>query len=228
MCASDVGMKASTREGRTPETVAEVCPGGLLALLKHAVPGIVEGVLAPVAAFYFGMWVLGYHGAMAAVIVWVYSGIGYRLARRQKVPATLVLAAIGVTVRAAMALLTGSMVVYFLQPTLGTLVMAAAFLSSVLLRRPLALKLATELLPMPDAFVGHERVRRFFQQVTLLWSMVLLTNTAISLWLLLSESISDFLWLRTAMSLGLGAAAVGISVLGFRRCLRQVGLTPAG
>jgi hypothetical protein len=194
----------------------------LMPLLRHAVPGIAEGVIAPVAAFYLGLWLLGYRGAMVAAIAWVYGGIGYRLVRRKKVPGTLLLAAIGVTVRAVMALLTGSMVVYFLQPTLATLVMAVTFLCSVLLRRPLALKLATDLLPMPAAFVGHARVRRFFQQISLLWSMVLLTNTAVSLWLLLSESIANFLWLRTVMGTGLGAVAVGISVLGFRRCLRQL------
>jgi hypothetical protein len=197
----------------------------LTALLRHAAPGLAEGVIAPVIAFYLGLFVLGYRGAVIAAIAWVYGGIICRLVRRKKVPGTLMLAAVGITVRAAMALLTGSMVVYFLQPTLSTLVMAVTFLCSVLLRRPLALKLATDLLPMPAAFIRHTRVRRFFQQISLLWSMVLLANTAVSLWLLLSQSIADFLWLRTTIGMSLGAAAVGISVLGFRRCLRHVDLS---
>jgi len=209
---------------RTTETEHSFELPRLTSLLRHAAPGLFEGVIAPVAAFYLGMLALGYHGAMVAAIAWVYGGIGYRLVRRKKVPGTLVLAAVGITVRAIMAVLTGSMVVYFLQPTLSTLMVAVAFLCSVLLRRPLALKLATDFLPMPAAFIRHTRVRRFFQQISLLWSMVLLTNTAVSLWLLLSQSIADFLWLRTTIGMGLGAAAVGISVLGFRRCLRHLEL----
>jgi hypothetical protein len=65
-------------------------------------------------------------------------------------------------------------------------------------------------------------VRRFFLRITLLWSVVLLCNAVVSLWLLLSQSIGFYLWFRTGLVTALGAAAVAASVWGFRRLLRHV------
>jgi hypothetical protein len=199
----------------------------LTILLRHALPKFVEGVIAPVAVFYLALMALGLHGALIAAVSWVYLGVLWRLVRRRPVPGTLLLAAIGVTARAAVSAATGSVVLYFLQPTLGTVVVSAAFLASVPLRRPLAQKLAVDMVPLPDAFLAHERVRQFFLRISLLWSMVLLANAAITLWLLLSQSIGVFLWVRTGVVAALGAAAIAVSVLGFRRLLRHVNAEPA-
>jgi hypothetical protein len=141
------------------------------------------------------------------------------------VPGTLLLAALGVTARAVMAAVTGSAVVYFLQPTLGTMLVAVSFLASVPLRRPLAAKVATDLMPLPDAFLAHQRVRQFFLRISLLWSLVFTLNTALSLWLLFSQSIATYLWIRTTAVAFLGAIAVLISVWSFRRCVRRVTTT---
>lgn len=197
----------------------------LPALLRHALPRFVEGVIAPVAVFYAAFVVLGLNGALIAAVSWVYGGIGWRLLRGQPVPGMLLLAAVGVTVRAGLAAATGSAVVYFLQPTLGTLIVSVSFLASVPLRRPLAQKLATDMVPMPEAFLRHERVRQFFLRISLLWSLVFATNASISLWMLFHESIATYLWVRTGLVAALGAAAVAVSVAGFRRCLTHVGAT---
>jgi len=192
------------------------------ALLWHALPKFLEGVIAPVAVFYAALVLLGFDGALVAAVAWVYGGILWRLVRRKPVPGTLLLAAVGVTVRAVLAAATGSPVVYFLQPTLGTLLVSAAFLGSVPLRRPLIQKIASDMVPLPEAFLALEPVRRFFMRITLLWSVVFLMNTAVSLWLLLSQSIAFYLWVRTGLVTGMGAVAIGISIIGFRRVLREV------
>jgi hypothetical protein len=191
-------------------------------LALHALPRTLEGMIAPVVVFYAGLILLGLDGALVAAVAWVYGGIAVRLIRRRPVPGTLVLAAIGVTARAAMAAVTGSAVVYFLQPTLGTLLVAMAFLGSVPLRRPLAAKVATDLLPLPDAFLANERVHRFFLRMSLLWSFVFTLNTALSVWLLFSHSITAYLWIRTPAVGLLAVAAVSVSVWSFRRCVRAV------
>ena len=191
-------------------------------MLRHALPRFVEGVIAPVAVFYAALVLLGLNGALVAAVGWVYAGILWRVLRGQAVPGMLLLAALGVTVRAILAAVTGSAVVYFLQPTLGTLLVSMTFLTSVPLGRPLAQKLATDMVPLPEAFLAHIRVRQFFLRISLLWSLVFLVNAAISLWMLFHESIGTYLWVRTPLVAGLGAAAVAVSVLGFRRCLRHV------
>jgi hypothetical protein len=101
-----------------------------------------------------------------------------------------------------------------------------AFLASVPLRRPLAQKVATDMVPMPEAFLRHARVRQFFLRISLLWSLVFFTNALFSLWMLFHESIGTFLWVRTSVVALLGAAAAAVSVLGFRRCLRHVNGEP--
>ncbi|MFB4320433.1 VC0807 family protein [Actinomadura sp. 21ATH] len=199
----------------------------LTAMLRHALPRFIEGVIAPVAVFYAAFALLGLNGALVAAVTWVYGGIVWRYVRGHGVPAMLMLAAVGVTVRAVLAAYTGSPVVYFLQPTLGTLMVSVAFLASVPLGRPLAQKMATDMVPMPEAFLRHERVRQFFLRISLLWSMVFLANAVFSLYMLLNESIGTFLWVRTSVVALLGAGAAAVSVVGFRRCLRHVNGEPA-
>jgi hypothetical protein len=196
-------------------------------LALHALPRVAEGMIAPVAVFYAGLVLLGLGGALVTAVAWVYGGILVRLVRRRPVPGTLLLAAVGVTVRAVLAAVTGSTVVYFLQPTLGTLLIAMAFLASVPLRRPLAAKLATDLVPLPDGFLKNERGHRFFLRLSLLWSLVFALNTALSAWLLFGHSIAVYLWIRTPAVGLLGAAAILVSVWGFKRCVRGVAAMPS-
>jgi hypothetical protein len=191
-------------------------------LALHALPRVMEGMIAPVVVFYAGLVLLGLNGALVTAVAWVYGGILVRLVRRRPVPGTLLLAALGVTARAGMAAVTGSAVVYFLQPTLGTLLVAMAFLASVPLRRPLAAKVANDLLPLPAGFLADQRVHRFFLRVSLLWSLVFTINTSLSVWLLFRHSIATYLWIRTPVVALLGATAVIISVWGFKRCVRGV------
>ena len=191
-------------------------------LALHALPRVIEGMIAPVVVFYAGLALLGLDGALVTAVSWVYGGIVVRLVRRRPVPGTLVLAALGVTARAAMAAVTGSAVVYFLQPTLGTVLVAMAFLGSVPLRRPLAAKVATDLVPLPAGFLKNQRVHRFFLRVSLLWALVFTLNAGLSVWLLFRHSITAYLWIRTPAVALLGAAAVVISVWGFKRCVRGV------
>ncbi|WP_243719356.1 DUF3159 domain-containing protein [Actinomadura sp. KC06] len=197
------------------------------ALLMHALPRFIEGVIAPVAVFYAALTLLGLNGALVAAVAWVYGGIIYRFVRGHPVSGMLLLAAVGVTVRAITAAATHSAVVYFLQPTLGTLIISLSFLASVPLGRPLAMKLARDMAPIPEAFLKHARVHQFFLRISLLWSMVLFTNVAVSLWMLFNESIGMYLWFRTGIVAGLGAIGVAVSVWGFKRVVRHVNREPA-
>ena len=57
------------------------------------------------------------------------------------------------------------------------------FLASVRLNRPLVQKLTLDYIHLPSAVLGHERVRRFFARITLLWAFVLLANSTLSIFL---------------------------------------------
>src|SRR6266516_3933430 len=146
-------------------------------------------------------------------------GLWAALLARRRVPGILVLGIVGLTARTAMALVTGSAFLYFPQPTLGAGLVAGVFIGSVLLGRPLAMRLAADFMPLPEALLAHDGVRRFFLRISLLWAGVFLANAGISLWLLVSQSLATFLWTRTVASLVLTAVAVAISTLAFRRCV---------
>ena len=196
----------------------------LTALARHATPHLLETTLIPLGLFYGGLQLFGLWGALLAALVWSYTSLLRRLLTRRRVPGMLMLAIVGMTARTALALATGSAFLYFLQPSMGTGLVAAVFLGSVLLGRPLAQRLAADFLPLPEALLARHGVRRFFQRVSLLWAAVFLANAGISLWLLVSQPLATFLWSRTVVSLALTGLAVIVSTWWFRRCVRA---TPA-
>ena len=196
----------------------------LAALARHAVPHLLETTLIPLGLFYGGLQLFGLWGALLAALVWSYTSLLRRLIARRRVPGMLVLAIVGLTARTALALATGSAFLYFLQPTVGAGLVATVFVASALVGRPLALRLAADFLPLPEALLARHGVRRFFQRVSLLWAAVFLANAGIGLWLLMSQSLATFLWSRTVASLTLTGLAVVVSTCWFRRCVRA---TPA-
>jgi intracellular septation protein A len=191
----------------------------LTALARHATPHILEATLIPLALFYGGLQLVGLWGALIAALLWSYSSLLRRLLMRRRVPGMLLLGIVGLTARTGLALATGSAFLYFLQPTLGTGLVATIFIGSTVLGRPLAMKLANDFMPLPDSLLAHAGVRRFFHRISLLWAGVFLANAGISLWLLVSQSLATFLWTRTLASAVLTVGAVAISTMAFRRCV---------
>jgi hypothetical protein len=150
----------------------------LAALARHATPHLLETTLIPLGLFYGGLRLFGLWGALLAALVWSYTSLLRRLLTRRRVPGMLILAIVGMTARTALALVTGSAFLYFLQPTMGTGLVAGVFAGSVLLGRPLAQRLAADLLPLPEALLARRGVRRFFQRVSLLWAAVFFDDLA--------------------------------------------------
>ena len=197
---------------------------GVRALARHALPAIVEGSVIPLAIFLLAFHLLGLRGAIVAGLLWSFGNVARRSLTGRRVPGIVLLGALTVTVRAVLGLATGSAFVYFLQPTLGTALVGGLFLVSVGAGRPLALRLAGDFLPIPDGFAEHSHVRRFFGQITLLWAATQLTTAAITLWLLLTQSVETFVIAKSVVALSLTIAAIALSVLWFRRSMPRHGI----
>lgn len=191
---------------------------------RTAATHLFEATIAPLALFYAVLAALGLRWALLAALGWAYASVARRLVHRQRVPGILLLAAALFTVRTVIALATGSAFIYFLQPTLGTFLVAGLFLASVRAGRPLAERLAHDFCPLPESLTAHHRVRRFFLQISLLWALVYLVNGAATLALLLTSSVGTFLVMKTLASTLLTVTAVAVSFLWFRRSLRQEGV----
>jgi intracellular septation protein A len=199
----------------------------LRALLRHAAPRILEGMVLPLVVFALALHLLGVTGAVVAGLVSSYLVVARHLIGSGRVPGVVILGAVVLTARSVLTLVTGSTLVYFLQPTLGTMLVGFAFLGSVAIGRPLAQRLAHDFCPIPDGVMANEHVRTFFLRISLLWAFVQLLNAGLTLWLMFSESIGLFVVLRSVVSIGLTGAAIAVSATWFVRSMRRHGVLPS-
>jgi hypothetical protein len=196
----------------------------LRTVVRHAAPRFVECTLIPLVLFLVFLRLLGVWGAMTAGLVWVYSLILVRAATRRRIPGILMLGALTLTARTVIAILADSVVVYFLQPSLATMLVAGAFLLSVPMNRPLAARLAADFCPLSLEVHANAHVRRFFRQISLLWAFVQTANAGITIWLLFSQSLSTFVLLRTVVSASVTITAIVASALWFKRSMARNGI----
>ena len=178
----------------------------------------------PLAIFYLALWLVGVWGALIGALAWSYAALAVRLILGKRVPGLLLLGTAAITVRTLISFLTGSVFVYFLQPTLGTVAIGLAFLLSVPVGRPLAERLAGDFVPLPHALASHPVARKVFLRITLLWAFVLLSNAAVTLWFLLTEPVGVFVMAKTASTAVFTVGAVALSSFWFRGTLRRHGL----
>jgi hypothetical protein len=197
----------------------------LRSLAPHAGRHIIEATLVPLALFYGGLSLVGIWGALIACLVWVYAALAVRALSRRRVPGLLVIAALGLTARTAFAFAAHSVFLYFLQPSLTTLVVAGVFLVSVPTGHPMAERLAADFCPLPPRFLAHPGVRRFFSRLTLLWVFVQLINVAITVTLLVSQPVRTYVWTRSLISVVVTGGAIAVSTWWFKRSMRRNGIT---
>ena len=194
------------------------------ALLGRAARVFAESTVVPLGLFWLLLRYTSVTWAVVAALAWSYTGVMRRVVSGERVPGMLLLGAMLVTARAVVTLLTHSTFVYFLQPTLGTFLVAGLFLLSVPLGRPLTEKLAHDFCPLPDRLLQNVRFQRFLLRISLLWGLVFITNGTATLWLLLTRSVGDFLVVKSIASAGLTGSAILASILWFRWSLRHEGV----
>ncbi len=196
-------------------------------LFRHAIPQILEAIIIPLGLFYAALSVLGPRGAIYTALAWNFTALLRRVWRRERLPGVLLLGTLGLTARSVIALASSSsLFVYFLQPSLGTALLGAAFLLSVPLGCPLAEKLAHDFVPLPASFVKRPKVRQLFVRISLLWALVSLVNAAGTFALLINVPITTFLAAKTGFSWALTLGAVVLSSWWFRRGLRRHNAEP--
>ena len=219
------------RDGRSePETSL---PGTLRLptlgqIARRSIPQIVDGALLPLALFLSVDAIAGIWFAMLAGLGWSGVAILRRVRRSRRVPAMILVGTATLAVRSTLVLTTGSAFLYFLQPTVGTAVIALGFLVSVSIRKPLSSRFAGDFLTLPREVLGEPRVHTFFMHNSLMWALVGLLNAAIAYALLISVTPATFAAVQTALFLAVTILAVGISVLWFRKSIGRYRLITVG
>lgn len=197
-----------------------------LPLLRRALPRLLEGTIAPVACFYAGYALWGLVGGLTASLVWAYGAVAVRLLRGQPVTGLLALSLVVLTARCLVSFGTGSVFLYFLQPTLGTFLTAGVFLVSAASRRPLTERLSSDLVDLPHHLTSHPGMARLHISLSALWGTTFAISGGLGLWLLMSQSVGAFLVLRFAVSGGLVVVAIALSTVMFLRFVRRPDVVP--
>jgi intracellular septation protein A len=190
-------------------------------IARHALPNVVEARLVPLVLFIAFLEIAGTLWALLIALAWTLACLGYRIGTRRRVSGLIVVSAVALTARTAAALITGSMVVYFIQPTISTVLIGTAFLLSTFAGRPLAARLADDIVPLDDATKAHPLVRQFFLRLSLLWSLTSLVNALITLWLLFTQSTTTFMVVKSAMGPGFGLVMITASLMWFRHAAQR-------
>lgn len=194
------------------------------AMFKHGGKHLLESTLVPLCLFYLLLTVVGLDGGLIAALSWSILALGRRVVLRRPIPAVLLLTTGLLVARTVLGMVTGSVFLYFLQPTLQNFLIAAILLVSLPFNRPFLAKLADDFCAFPTSFSNHPKVVSFFRRVSLLWALVFVTNGITTFYLLAKATVGDFLMMSTAGSYAVvGLAAIG-SMFWFRRSLRDEGI----
>jgi hypothetical protein len=232
-------MSPDARVGSTENRLAalvvssgdHVDGGGHLALpspkaaLRHALPVVLEAMVAPLVLFYLVLLMAGFRGALIAALAWSYLALGRRLKRGERVSTLLLLGTALLTIRTVVSFITGSAFLYFAQPTAGTVVISLVLFGSAAIGRPFTQRFARDFCPIDPELFARPLVRRFFIRISVLWATVLMLNAGIVLWLLVSSSLRAFVLERTAVTWGLTAVAIFFSITRFIAAMRRDGIT---
>lgn len=186
-------------------------------IVRHALPNLIECNLVPVGMFILLLNMIGTTAAIIGALGWTLIAVVRRRLAHKVIPGLLVLTSITLTVRSLIALATGSLFVYFIQPTAGTALVGLAFFFSVPMGQPLAERLAHDLCPFDEQTRAHPALRLFLARVSVLWAVASMINFAITLWLLLTQTATTFLLAKALLGPAITVIFALIAVVWFRR-----------
>jgi hypothetical protein len=197
----------------------------LVAVARRGLPNLIEATIIPAVLFFVIVTTVNASLAMALVLAWSYVAVLRRAVRGERIPAILLLATMGLTLKTGIGLASGSTFVYFLQPIATTVALAGVFLGSVLVGRPVIGHLAHDFCPIAPEVASRPAVVHLFAGLTVLWAGVHLLNAATTLGMLVSMSVPAFVVLKTVASFGITVAAVVVTIVWALRTARNEQLT---
>jgi len=187
---------------------------------RRAFPSLIEATVIPSVLFYIFLVSINASAAMLAALVWTYGSAFRRIVGGRRIPALLMLAVAGVTMRTIVGLMSGTFL-YFLQPIATTVALALVFLGSLLFERPIIARMASDFCPLDDEISARPAVVRLFSGLTLLWAGVHLVSAITMYTLLVSLPTTTFVALKTPVSLAITVSAIVCTVTWSIRTARR-------
>jgi hypothetical protein len=196
---------------------------GLRATLIRAGRLLLEAVVVPTVLLAILLHVIGTTRSILVAVGWCLSVLAFRWLMDRRVPGTLLLGSAALAVKATIALASGSILVYLLQPVLGSVVMALLFLGSAAFGRPITMRLARDFVHVPAHILDKRGVRRMFTEVAVIWGFSRMVDVAINLGFL-HRGVEAGLWARGLLSPLLTLTAVAVCTAWGWRSLRRNGI----
>ena len=210
---------------RAPQQVlARPARPGLNAVVARVAASLAIAVVAPAVLFWAALVTLDIDAAVIAALAWMVGAMCWRWATGRPVSGLLVLTLTIMSIRTGVMLATGNTFIYFLQPICGDAVVAAIFLGSLWTARPIVARLAPDFYPIDAAIAARPRVRRLFHRLTLLWGLVIIVKAGVTLWLLVSLSMVNFVVIKSSAIVALTLLAVTATIALSAIVGRQEGL----
>jgi Protein of unknown function (DUF3159) len=194
------------------------------AVMAHLARSLLTACVIPAVLFYVCLVTVNVWAALGAALAWCYGATGWRMITKRRASGLLILSAILMTARTAIAFSSGDTFIYFLQPVVTDALVAGVFLVSLATARPVVARLAADFYPMSHDIASRPRMRRLFWHLTLLWGMVCLAKGGATLWLLTSQSLVTFVVVKSIVLLSMTVLAVTATVSAAAWVARKEGL----
>jgi len=196
------------------------CPS-LRAVVRRVSLSLLVACVIPALLFYASFVLAGVWTAILVALGWSYGAITWRAVTGRRTSGLLIITATPVTLRTVVSLAAGSTFLYFLQPIISDAVVGGTFLLSLATARPLVARLAGDFYPMTDELRLRPRVQRLFRNLTVMWAVLCIGKASFTLWLLQSQSLEDFVLIKSvavlAVNMFAAGATIGVATLVARR-----------
>jgi hypothetical protein len=210
-------MRSQTQDGQ----IELPRPGRLLWTAGWS---LTESIGLPTIGYILGQALDGRDAAMlgGTSVLWLTAIV--RKVVTGSVPGLVTISALVMTVQAAIAVAAGSVLFFLIQFPLGNLALAVLFARTAPTGKPLVAQLAAEIVGLHQTSLRHPSLDRFFQGVTWLWASLFFLMTVGFSVMMLTERLTLFLLLTTAVTVGVVVVGAGFSALWFSSVIRKSGL----
>lgn len=194
------------------------------AVVARTASRIATAVVIPAALLSTTAVLLNVTAAIIVALAWMVGAMLWRWGTGRPVSGLLLLALVILTIKTGVTLATGNTFVYFVQPVFSDAAVALVFLGSLWIGTPIVARLASDFYPIDAEMAGRPRIRQLFRRLTLMWGLVVVVKGVVTLWLLLSLSMVDFVVIKSGAIITLTALAATATVVVSAVVGRQEGL----
>jgi uncharacterized membrane protein len=162
-------------------------------------------------------------GLVLGIVLGAATGVGlYLLEIRSGRTGILARLSLGfVILQAAVGLVSRSVTIYFVQPVLIDIALAAVFIGSVVISRPIVGATAKDTFPFPPQVAESKTYMRVFGRLSLLWGFYFLLRAGIRMLAVRTGKVETILIVNTVTDIPFVAGLIALSawygVHGFRR-----------